>query len=348
MSATAQISITTGPDRGKVFDVVDELVHIGSGPDNQIVLLDTMLAEHQASIVSRNGRYAIYTMLADGAAIDGNPIPAERWVWLPDGARVRLSARTTFQFTYAENGEGDSELPSEPPTSIIESSGARTQPPIVTEPMHDVPSETLEFPPEEAGGIRTKTRATASPPAVRSKPSRPEKPPRPAGRGQKATQHVARFIVDRGGEAAVQLGEDGQLPELKLTEATERKPSAKRDRGTNPLVIYLALTFSFVMSIALLLIDLEPSSSRTIGQQQARQEIEEFYRTKDGELQLYQRYLREARLAHSRRDNEAERRAYRKVLDLLASEDNNRFTGLTGNLERDRRLRELIAVLMRD
>ena len=52
------------------------------------------------------------------------------------------------------------------------------------------------------------------------------------------------------------------------------------------------------------------------------------------------------RLAYSRNDRTAERRAYRQVLDLLNSEDKNRLLGLTGSPEKDERLRELIAILL--
>lgn len=112
MASRARISITTGPDRGKLFELRDELVHIGKGTDNQVVLSDPSLADHQASIVSRNGRYAIYTSVAEGIEVEGNPIPPERWVWLPTEANIRISRRTICQFV---STEGD-DRPAEPET----------------------------------------------------------------------------------------------------------------------------------------------------------------------------------------------------------------------------------------
>ena len=98
MGKTARITVTSGPDRGKVFQLNEELVHVGSGTNNQIALTDQAVAEHQASIVSRDGRYAIYTPLEESVQIDGNVIPPERWVWLPASAQIAMSDRTSFKF----------------------------------------------------------------------------------------------------------------------------------------------------------------------------------------------------------------------------------------------------------
>src|SRR5262245_57693624 len=75
MTTHAKLVVTTGPDRGKMFDMTEELIHVGRGSENQIVLSDPALSEHQMSIVSRNGRYAIYTPTAEGIEVEGNVIP---------------------------------------------------------------------------------------------------------------------------------------------------------------------------------------------------------------------------------------------------------------------------------
>jgi hypothetical protein len=98
MGKTARITVTSGPDRGKVFQLNEELVHVGSGSENQIALTDEAVAEHQASIVSRDGRYAIYTPLENSVEVDGNVIPPERWVWLPTSAQIAVSQRTSLKF----------------------------------------------------------------------------------------------------------------------------------------------------------------------------------------------------------------------------------------------------------
>ena len=108
MSSPATITITSGPERGTVFPLDDELVHLGRGATNQIVLDDPELPDHQASIVKRNGRYAIYAT-GDGAVeVDGNVIPPEKWVWLPVSARIRVSGRTALQFNCEAAASGES------------------------------------------------------------------------------------------------------------------------------------------------------------------------------------------------------------------------------------------------
>src|SRR5688572_25481839 len=81
MGDRARLTVTTGPDRGRVFELAEEMVNIGRGAQNHIPLTDLQVAEHQATLMSRNGRYAIYVLRADSVEVDGNVIPAEQWVW---------------------------------------------------------------------------------------------------------------------------------------------------------------------------------------------------------------------------------------------------------------------------
>ena len=98
MSSSATITVTNGPERGTVFPLDDELIHLGRGAANQIVLDDPDVPDHQASIVKRNGRFAIYATGDATVEVDGNAIPAEQWVWLPISARIRVSEHTALQF----------------------------------------------------------------------------------------------------------------------------------------------------------------------------------------------------------------------------------------------------------
>ena len=184
MDASATIHVTGGPDAGKSFALVDELVHIGRGRDNQVVLSDEGLAEHQASIVRRNGRYAIYAPQAGSVQVEGSEIPAEKWVWLPQAATIKL-AGTVFRLeaVQGENGAAATPPPESTPTPTPGKSRPKTTPPG----------------PKKEGSERAKKKA------------------RPA---EKQPQ-VARFISDRTGEPLVRLGEDGQLPALELAELAE-------------------------------------------------------------------------------------------------------------------------------
>ncbi len=104
MSEPATITVTRGPARGQFFELEAELVHIGRAESNQVVLEDTNLADHQASIVFRNGRYAIFTPLPDAVSIDGSAIPPQRWVWLPGEADIGLGQRTSLRFATVARG----------------------------------------------------------------------------------------------------------------------------------------------------------------------------------------------------------------------------------------------------
>ena len=96
----ARLTVTTGPDRGRVFELAEEMVNIGRGAQNEILLTDLQVAEHQATLMSRNGRYAIYVLREDSVEVDGKVIPAEQWVWLPDTARIKMSTYTGLRFQY--------------------------------------------------------------------------------------------------------------------------------------------------------------------------------------------------------------------------------------------------------
>jgi hypothetical protein len=287
-----------------VFELNDELVNIGHGAGNEVALTDPAVEDYQASITSRNGRYAIYTPLEDVIAVDGNLIPAERWVWLPPKAQLRVGGQTALQFRFR---------------AVAETPAPRQQNAV-----------------EEEDAAATPAKARSRGKRKRSSSDQPEK----------SRRNVARFITDQGGDTLVTLGEDGQLPELALVESGETAAKKKRTQSSNPVLLYVALGFSMLVSLSMLLIDAQPTASTARQQAVARQRIVEFYATANDEPAPYQHFLREAQLAHSRRDRIAERTAYRRVLSLLYSEDNDPFTGLTGSPQRDEELRKLLAVLL--
>jgi hypothetical protein len=104
MSSAARITVMTGPDEGRSFDVLQELAHIGRDEDAQIVLTDPTVARHQASIARRGGRFALFTPFDGGAHVDGAAVPADRWVWLPSMAEIQLGDETRVRFEAAANG----------------------------------------------------------------------------------------------------------------------------------------------------------------------------------------------------------------------------------------------------
>ncbi len=301
MTATAKLTVTRGAERGKVFVLNGELVHVGRSPENQVVLSDPLIAEHQVTIANRNGKFAIYVSGDRSVQIDGQPVPAEQWIWLPGQASLQFTAETALQFQRL-----DGESPADPATETR--------------------------PAAETGSVIS----------LRKSDRR-----RSAGKkAEPVSRVVAKFITDRTGETLVRLGEDGQLPELALSEGGKSaKPGAKTASKGNPALIYAALGFSVLASI--LMLTLEPESSSGTGKAAARKTILRDFVGQEGQpLKPYQQLLRDAELAHSRRDGKEEKEAYRKVLRLLNSEDRNPLTGVTGHVEDDERLRKLLAVLM--
>ncbi len=333
MSEPTTISVTTGPQRGKVFEITQELIHIGTAPENEIVIDDDGLHDHQASIVRRDNRFAIFAPDGAQVEIDGSAIPAERWVWLPASAMIKLGGRTTCQFQ-CHDGNGDEPASGSATASVADLSDVVAQAPEAHEQDES----------EESAAV-----ADSLFPSDSDSPSKRTRSKRKRRSG-KRKREVARFLTDTTGDALVQLGEDGTMPELTLeADSDKKKDKEKGSKESNPLVMYVALGLSFLMSLSLLVIEFEPSGPSSGGVATARQELADtYYGIESKELEPYQRLLRTARFARSRGDRTAERRAYRNVLSLLNSEDKDRYTGLTGTEKKDARLKELIAVLLED
>ena len=121
----------------------------------------------------------------------------------------------------------------------------------------------------------------------------------------------------------------------------------KRSSQGNPALIYGALGFSLLASLAMLFLDPAVTDERSETKTVARQAVmENFVGGDKGPIKPYQQLLRDAGLAQSRGDFKSERAAYLKVLRLLNSEDKNPFTGITGTAEGDDQLKKHLAVLL--
>ncbi len=304
MSEPATITVTRGPARGQSFELDQELVHIGRAESNQVVLPDPDLAEHQASIARRNGRFAIFTPLADAVSINGSRIPSQRWVWLPAEADIELGQRTSFQFsTAAAADDGDADASAAEPEGTGTDEG-------------------------DAGRGERRSRRTKRP--------------------RRRKRQLARFVNDGTGEARVQLGEDGHLPELTLDEEMTGGRPDGRSRGSSNLLLYLLLAGSVAGSSMLILVDGPASSTTATVKRNALSELKQILldSNRPGGVETdWQILVRDALAAHARRNRTAERLAYDRLLKRLNAEDLGR-TGLTGDLGQDKRLRELIAELI--
>jgi hypothetical protein len=344
MTALARISVLTGPDRGRVCEVAEEVAHVGRGADCHLSLRDPDVSDHQFSVVERNARFAIFTPIADTVFVEGLVIPPDKWVWLPDIAEIRLSKRTQLRFEVVEGGAAvPVETPAETTAETREAdqaeplrrakaraskaNGASQESPVVLSPTTGAMGNT-------GGGGPVGTESLAN-------------IPRPKRGGKGESRKVARFITDGPGEPLVRLGDDGHLPELALKEGAARLSKEAESSESNPLVMYGVLAFSVLASMGLLLVDVDVLDLSGRDRAAARVEIQRFYGEEGKPLRPHQIHLRQASQAESRRDGDRARAEYRKVLDMLRAEGNDRtLTGVTGSREEDRELERLIGVML--
>lgn len=293
----AHLKVINGPDVGREFVIEEELIHIGRGDENHFILKDGELAEHQASIAQRTGRFAIYSPLPHAATVDGNELPAEKWVWLPSTATIRFGATTQVQFDVTaesqfENGSGIE--------GAARISDVSTQTPVNTA------AETIRRPAQP--GRRRAAKSTAS-------------------------RNVAKFITDRPGVPLVRLGEDGKLPELRLANDGQADSARRESKSKSPMLLYGILGFSFVLSLGMLLLEPGGAPATSSEKSTAREALVEFYGDEGEAIERYQELLREADIHHTRGRVAAEQDAYRAVLRMLNSADimdPSNLNGLTG------------------
>ncbi len=375
MSDYARITVISGPDKGRVYELTGEMIRLGRSPENEIVFTDSQIEELHANVVCREGRFAIHTMHADGLQIDGTEVPPERWVWLPGSVSIRIGKRTVVDFAAgtegtaaavdnAEQARSRQAASATPRTAPARPSNGTSSPPpeaaaegaavagTATMRQSSRPSGTGGSAVTGTAGRRSvETTAPGSDGQSRRKKSN-------ADRGEKKSRTLARFITDGPGDPLVKLGEDGHLPELNLHEAQSSEKKDARPKESNSTMLLAVLGVSFGLTILMLFLDAGSVGGNQELKDSARFEIREYYGAEGETLKPYQELLREARRARSRRDFDAERRDYRQVLSMLRSETKDtlsKYTGLTGQKtyeegstkkKSDQRLEELIAILL--
>jgi hypothetical protein len=168
----------------------------------------------------------------------------------------------------------------------------------------------------------------------------------------------AKFIAGDATTTQIEVGADGQLPQLKLVETGETELKRETPRFSNPLLLVLALVASTSLSVGMLFWDTSADRPEAAVKAEARQSLIDDYIHAPPKLEPYKMLLRRALQAHSSGEYQTERRLYRQVLDMLHAEDKNREgnrRGLTGlREERDNRppndqhLKEQLTILLRD
>ena len=88
------LEILSGPDQGKQFPLESELLHLGRGSDNGVVLSDPELGDFHASMSVQSGQLSLYANEANRIRVSGSPIPGQQWVSIPPGAKIHLGGQT--------------------------------------------------------------------------------------------------------------------------------------------------------------------------------------------------------------------------------------------------------------
>lgn len=367
MNRVPEIRVVSGPDRGKNFRLDEELVTVGNAADCEIVLNDPQLTDQQLTIARKNNRFAIFTTLAGTIDVDGMPLPAEQWIWLPQIARIQITRQTVLVFEnpqHPEKASGDKPAAASrtgmqaiplPTTPIIAAANEATQNDLTagmssTVSLPDIgglsTNSDIQFSKNDAG-MGTASINDIDPTATVSTTKSGDKPRKTSRSKKTGATTVAKFITNREGEALVQLGADGNLPELNLQEDQQTKNRPTQKAASNPNVLYAVLACSFFASLMLLLMDATPSNVRRSTQEEARIQLRAYFNADEKAPKNYQLELREALLAHARGDRIDEKKHYRRILFMLNAQDVNPMNGLTGQgIASDDDLKALVIMLL--
>ena len=98
------LEILTGPDQGKTFPLDSELLHMGRGSDNGIILSDPQLGDFHASISQQQGRLSLYANEANQIQVEGTFVPGQQWVPVPPDAKIHLGGQTEVRVVDSTKG----------------------------------------------------------------------------------------------------------------------------------------------------------------------------------------------------------------------------------------------------
>jgi hypothetical protein len=114
------------------------------------------------------------------------------------------------------------------------------------------------------------------------------------------------------------------------------------------VVVAGLLGVSLMLTLGLLLVDVEPSGSSAEDVREAREQLTAFFGSDVAPPRPFQLLLREAQRAHARGDRDTERARYRQVLELLRAESRSPSRTLTATAGDDAELERLLTILLHD
>jgi hypothetical protein len=261
--------------------------------------------------------------------------------------------RCSNQFRY-------SSAPTDEPTSVVEVAPPNPHlfPPDTKATPHEAPSNNSVSRPAKSTSPRARP---AEPSAAKPAKHPPEADRRglppgsptntaetaaPPPTDQQDQPQTARFIQRDVNATKVELGEDGQLPDLALAKRDRRDDVATEAKTSNPWLLIAVLCTSVSLSVLILLVD-QPGPAQNRTRADALEQVESIFaswdRTDASALEVRD-LLASALQAHNRGDNEQECEYYRRVLDYLNREDAPKYGGFSGD---DKKLKELLNELLR-
>ncbi len=105
------LEILTGPDQGKTFPLESELLHIGRGSDNGIILSDPQIGDFHASVSQQQGRLSLYANEANQIQVAGTLVPGQQWIPVPVDAKIHLGGQTEVRVVDSARSTGSTAAP---------------------------------------------------------------------------------------------------------------------------------------------------------------------------------------------------------------------------------------------
>ncbi len=261
--------------------------------------------------------------------------------------------------TSAGNSAGGSATKKHDPSAAWPPQSAPTTPP--PPPVTPPPATQTESPSKSSGDLNhTALRGgggTAKPIMPSPSTSQPPAPPQPSDsaaklpvplpppetpRKQTPGQDVgppsqrkaktAKFVTDGAAQSRINLGADGQLPDLVVEESKVKEEPPEKAESSRPILLVGVLGFSVLLSIVMLFVPDQSRRTDSSSRQDALSVIEKHYigAKQQQPLAHYQSLLRQAIQAENEGDRATAQRLFKQVLGMLYAEGNTGRRGLTG------------------
>ena len=123
------LEILTGPDQGKTFPLESELLHIGRGSDNGIILTDPQIGDFHASVSQQQGRLSLYANEGNQIQVAGTLVPGQQWVPVPADAKIHLGGQTEVRVVDSAKATLSGAAPASSPAAEVPPAERRRAPP---------------------------------------------------------------------------------------------------------------------------------------------------------------------------------------------------------------------------